>query len=126
MNRIVLASGRIGRRQVAALRRNRVALPTASRQLVRMRLAPALLLVVVALPSIATADSGVSFDVGYLHSRVAVADATTISGGVARLELASGGSATSMRVRKRRKAGCQARRRCPTAPSPEPQAHQRA
>lgn len=39
---------------------------------------------VVVLPSIAHADSGVSFDFGYLHSRVAVADETTIAGGVGR------------------------------------------
>lgn len=44
-------------------------------------------LLVVALPSIAHADTGVSLDFGYLHSRVAVADDTTIAGGVGRFAI---------------------------------------
>ena len=48
-----------------------------------MRIAALLVL----LPSIAHADSGVSLDFGYLHSRVAVADDTTVAGGVGRFAI---------------------------------------
>jgi hypothetical protein len=47
----------------------------------------ALTLLLVAVPSLAHADSGVSLDFGYMHSRVAVADETTVAGGVGRFAI---------------------------------------